>query len=1088
MKKTMKKVLALVLTVLMCVSVALPVVAADTATCPGADKIHSKATCSDRTLVQVVPTDCGDDGYTVYRCNTCQKLFADDLVPHTVEHNWKNVDIKKTCTTDGFKGKQCSNCKDFDYATGTVTPKSHNFDKGWVVVGGFACGTAAAKLERICKDCGHREEKANTSGVAAHDWRLTKVITEATCGVDGKGEFECDVCKATAELPIKATGNHNDATKYYVNAKDPTCTEDGYYAGYACGVCHLPISKAETTPGAGDGYDGYVVRPATHQMNALTTTPPTCTTWGSEGGICSVCGYSTTTPIKPTGHKNYAVDTTYNQNGYVNGYKAPTCTAAGAWKYTACENNCGITVDVEIPALNHVLVDYAQAADCAEGAYTAKKCTRCGEIIGKVYATTADAVDLTNHRITEVITPATCTTVGQKATTCVCGATPVTFTEIPELGHDYTIKQQKVAPTCADPEDQRGYTPIKCSRCDATIKSEYVPFDVFNKDHHVIIGSRIEVINAGSCTVVGYEKYNCDTCGVVTVKIDGTGEHVKDTNSATHYKAATPATCTANGNELWWKCTRDCGYIYNGDKDGNPKVLKKLGHLNYTKAKAPTCTEDGYDEYYDCTRCGVTVDKVVRPATGHTPLTTAFGAKATINATACGEYTYTRNKCKDCDYYEITACTQAKHNYVVTATTAQDCETDETKTWTCTTTFVGATEPCGDSYVELIKERRYHQDKDGNLYKCVAEGTEIKCARTDCAIATPNYKNTHIYDVVKFKATCLNVSYNLYDCVNCDYWYEGDMGVEKAEHDWKFDKTLVEEAPGVAKKDQYKCSVCKLTKEVVSDSSNLYVNFTVGSGIVAGAEIVNSGLLKVTLKTSATNLSVWGMKFSINFNNKVLAFEKVVGLNSKFDGHIAADAENYVQDPGIDTSKGDVDLPERVNVTVYAGNGADGKKAYVTLNSKDEGLVEIYFRVLGQVAVGLNAGSYYDANLELAKAEVTVYDAEAKVETLEAAKCYKYVTENNKTVAKVLADYTGAIPSAKVYLLGDLNKDAYMTVGSVATMLDASALFEIWKNEGKYNAMADINKNGKVDADDFGALMKYLADGKYNALVANGVN
>jgi hypothetical protein len=109
MKKTMKRILAFVLTFLMCASLAAPVFAADDAACPGVGAIHEKANCDATKIGEHVPT-CGEQGYTVYKCNGCGTYFADDIYESDKEHVWVEGSYDETCEKDGYKGLVCEVC------------------------------------------------------------------------------------------------------------------------------------------------------------------------------------------------------------------------------------------------------------------------------------------------------------------------------------------------------------------------------------------------------------------------------------------------------------------------------------------------------------------------------------------------------------------------------------------------------------------------------------------------------------------------------------------------------------------------------------------------------------------------------------------------------------------------------------------------------------------------------------------------------------------------------------------------------------------------------------------------------------------
>ena len=73
-----------------------------------------------------------------------------------------------------------------------------------------------------------------------HDWQVTTVYRQPTCGDVGYGQYTCSVCKATmgntaTPATIPATGDH----KFELDTVDvePGCGEEGY-GSYICSVCY----------------------------------------------------------------------------------------------------------------------------------------------------------------------------------------------------------------------------------------------------------------------------------------------------------------------------------------------------------------------------------------------------------------------------------------------------------------------------------------------------------------------------------------------------------------------------------------------------------------------------------------------------------------------------------------------------------------------------------------------------------------------------------------------------------------------------------------------------------------------------------
>lgn len=172
-------------------------------------------------------------------------------------------------------------------------------------------GTATCTDPAICDDCG--KPYGNALGHKA-------VKTEAkapTCTEDGNIEYwYCDACgkyfsdeALTEEIikektVIKATGHGETELK---NAKEATCTEEGYTGDKVCKVCGEVIEK------------GTVIEKIAHTFGEWTVTKePTATEKGEKQHTCTICGYvekqeipATGTPTNPSeGNGNSPIGTT----------------------------------------------------------------------------------------------------------------------------------------------------------------------------------------------------------------------------------------------------------------------------------------------------------------------------------------------------------------------------------------------------------------------------------------------------------------------------------------------------------------------------------------------------------------------------------------------------------------------------------------------------------------------------------------------------------------------------------------------------------------------------------------------------------
>ena len=123
---------------------------------------------------------------------------------------------------------------------------------------------------------------------------------------------------------------------------------------------------------------------------------------------------------------------------------APTCTTPGK-KAKVCEN-CGRTIETEIPALGHNYGDWVitKNATCLQNGTKTKTCTVCGA----TQVETIKASGSHTYGAWVTTTSATCTTNGTRKRTCTaCGTTE--NQGITKLGHNYV---KRTCTRCGDVE------------------------------------------------------------------------------------------------------------------------------------------------------------------------------------------------------------------------------------------------------------------------------------------------------------------------------------------------------------------------------------------------------------------------------------------------------------------------------------------------------------------------------------------------------------------------------------------------------------------------------------------------------------
>ncbi len=299
----------------------------------------------------------------------------------------------------------------------TYTAVAHNYVKGdwkWT-------DYSSATLTFVCDNCGD-EAVVNaeiTGEVTVEKNCMTDEVTTYTATVVFEGETYTD----TKDAVTAEAAGHGETE--LVNAKEATCTEDGYTGDKVCTICGETVEEGTVIPAVGHG--------ETELVNAKNAT---CSEEGYTGDkICTICGETVETgtaiPKVPHGETKLvdAKDATCSEEGYT-GDKV--CTV------------CGETVETGtvIPATGHVETELVGAKDatCTEDGYTGDKiCTACGETVVE-----GVVIPATGHGETELVgaKDATCTEdgyTGDKVCT-VCGETVEAGEVIPATGHSYTAE------------------------------------------------------------------------------------------------------------------------------------------------------------------------------------------------------------------------------------------------------------------------------------------------------------------------------------------------------------------------------------------------------------------------------------------------------------------------------------------------------------------------------------------------------------------------------------------------------------------------------------------------------------------------
>ncbi|MCD8155769.1 MAG: hypothetical protein LUF78_13995, partial [Clostridiales bacterium] len=136
--------------------------------------------------------------------------------------------------------------------------------------------------DEVCTVCGETVTPGETIPATGHTAGAAVKENEvaATCATDGSYDsvIYCSVCGEEINretVTVTATGH----TTEIQNARDATCTTDGYTGDEVCSVCGETITTGEIIPATGHSYKAVIIE-------------ATYTTQGCTRYTCTVCGHS----------------------------------------------------------------------------------------------------------------------------------------------------------------------------------------------------------------------------------------------------------------------------------------------------------------------------------------------------------------------------------------------------------------------------------------------------------------------------------------------------------------------------------------------------------------------------------------------------------------------------------------------------------------------------------------------------------------------------------------------------------------------------------------------------------------------------
>ena len=210
------------------------------------------------------------------------------------------------------------------------------------------------------------------------------------------------------------TAHFHTQTKVH-DAREATCTVDGYTGDTYCAVCGKKVGTGEVVPASGHEFGEWTV-----------VTAPKCQEKGLKKRTCEKCQFVEIEDLDPTGHE-WEDDFTIDQPA--------TCTTDGS-KSIHCKNCDAVKDSTVIPATGHEFGEWkvSKPATCTEAGEEIRSCAHCDATESHVLEALGHDPEVRNAK------EATCTEKGYTGDTyCkTCDELLEKGKDIDALGHDYS--------------------------------------------------------------------------------------------------------------------------------------------------------------------------------------------------------------------------------------------------------------------------------------------------------------------------------------------------------------------------------------------------------------------------------------------------------------------------------------------------------------------------------------------------------------------------------------------------------------------------------------------------------------------------
>ena len=170
---------------------------------------------------------CTEKGLITYTCS-CGDSYTEEI-PATGEHTWNEgvITTEPSCTTMGVKTFTCTVCQQAMY---TEEVDALNHDKVQHEAQAPTCTEKGWNAYETCTRCDYTT-CVEIPATGEHAWDNGEITTQPTCTEKGTKTFTCTICETTTYTEDVAALTHS--IKSY-EAKEPTCTENGWNAHESC--------------------------------------------------------------------------------------------------------------------------------------------------------------------------------------------------------------------------------------------------------------------------------------------------------------------------------------------------------------------------------------------------------------------------------------------------------------------------------------------------------------------------------------------------------------------------------------------------------------------------------------------------------------------------------------------------------------------------------------------------------------------------------------------------------------------------------------------------------------------------------------